>query len=1305
MIHPSGGSIDSMTMTFSSENVDFFVQGSGHILTSDDRRVWDRVPEMISRLLNLYEQNFLNDDEGAPWAQIRVVLARLGFKAPSCGLSMMCAQALLRFGAPGRLMAVEIFGALRWPEQEVVSFLDQMHDQRDMLLLMHHVLLFRHRAPSHLYSWTNAHLEGVAGYDPAARYALCVDLGREEKHPASVLQHYLVSGSFMSWLEGVVSRPLPDAERERVVYAVHALNDPGLILTLAEHFPQLTLKAQIFFCRTAGSAFVHDDDRLVPALCKGLQAMEEQPLFACLRCLLNFGWPKTDALLMLLIRKRPELAARLRLLALFLSPPLFHAFGEYLPAGGQSAVSRSLLGGIARIDPGYIRTVCSKESDSIYFPTFASVLTEYISPFSKSRIPPLVPRQKHRIPSSGTVSLRGRIVSLFSRKQIVLTEVLHTYASLEDYRFEGSALEDRVISKCSIKTVVFMSCSFHRVVFEGIRFLHCNFTGSVFGTCEFKDCVFTGCMFQDTRFLDSTFERCRFDSVDAGALVLENCHLIKNIWDVSILHHARIEESIMEQEHFSACSCVGSLWVSCTLTSCCFEGGDFSAAMFVQNHWLGVEVRCSVFQKSDFRSLFMRNTLTQDAMPTSCLFEDLDTTDPVFQKARQEHVFWNSLLEISDPPVLPTDMDPSLVNAVVEQWRLFQMMGNTEQCMLANNQRRRSLAMDTFAAGPDTFFHVLPCLFHSSRFEDAMNVRGVPLCRIQGFEPTYSQMHLMDVALPYSKDRPHSGDPSDILEIAALYSIGSIGTVAQNRYSDLDVWVCLAASSIDSDLRARLVKKCDAVTLWAEENYDLEVHFFVMTLEEIRANDFGTLSEEGSGSAQALLLKDEFYRTALLIAGREPRWWVLPPSENAGRKRAVSSLPMLEYGEERVCDLGELETIPTEEFFGASLWQIVNFARNPYKSLLKLALLEKYTLQGARPENLLSECIKGNLVKKMREVYQIDPYGVLYRELLLLYGRLKESGTATLLRESFHFKIRMQDIDFSFGWPCRYEEQSVLSSYFQTHVVLEDQVRALGRQWTVAKTLEMGEAMNTFMLNTYQRISKKVFAGGREVSIRPEEMTTLGRTISSFFSQEPGKVRRIFFLDSEGAKYQELYFFCKKGGDGRKVFAVKGVRADEPRLLEHLEIIRREADPVRLAAWLVMNGLYWDGVLVSGNSSLAPVSVAYLQGVMAGMLEVFPPAKAFVVQRQDMLEEKRVRRVLCVLTPGTEKDDSGIFSLEIVYSTTWGELFCTRYTASKSSAGLDCIAIFSKVIPCPLDPGAEFFQFRPSSGRTIALRS
>ena len=48
-------------------------------------------------------------------------------------------------------------------------------------------------------------------------------------------------------------------------------------------------------------------------------------------------------------------------------------------------------------------------------------------------------------------------------------------------------------------------------------------------------------------------------------------------------------------------------------------------------------------------------------------------------------------------------------------------------------------------------------------------------------------------------------------------------------------------------------------------------------------NDFGGSEEDvdSSGSAQGKLLKEEFYRTAVFIAGHVPLWWVVPVGVDA----------------------------------------------------------------------------------------------------------------------------------------------------------------------------------------------------------------------------------------------------------------------------------------------------------------------------------------------------------------------------------------------------------------------------------------
>ena len=101
--------------------------------------------------------------------------------------------------------------------------------------------------------------------------------------------------------------------------------------------------------------------------------------------------------------------------------------------------------------------------------------------------------------------------------------------------------------------------------------------------------------------------------------------------------------------------------------------------------------------------------------------------------------------------------------------------------------------------------------------------------------------------------------------IESLFLMGSIGTIAQNGASDFDFWVCIDASRVNDADIDRLHLKADKIAGWCQEKFDMEVHFFIMDIEDIREDNFGKVDEESAGSSQKKFLKEEFYRTLLLV--------------------------------------------------------------------------------------------------------------------------------------------------------------------------------------------------------------------------------------------------------------------------------------------------------------------------------------------------------------------------------------------------------------------------------------------------------
>ncbi len=1270
------------------------------ILESEDFTVWDRLPDILARIVKECDRGAAEDADSKGIPELRMLLCRLASKTAQCPLAVECARALFHFGRPGRVMALDICSMSKWGESEVLAYVERF-DPLEKLLVIHQSLLSPCGCKAFFKKWAESRLELVYGLDPKIIHNFCVRMGREGNRPSYLLLQHLLAGGFVKWFQGVLRRSPDKEDRENAVFVVHALGEPSLVLTLAGHFQHLSAPSSIRLCRIAAELCRDQASSLANILVPLMVSMEQDVLFAALRCLVLLQWPKVKDVLVILGRKRPELSLRLQGLAFFLPNPWSLGSTAELVRSGHPVRNRAILGGVCRIDPGGISRICSKEQWPSGNGDDCRLVGDYADTFSLSRVVPACTFTPIPRTSSEDASLKERIVRLFAKKAPLLKDVLHTYAGLEDMEFRGDLLEDRVVAKCTIKGVDFDNCIFSRTVFDRVRFLGCTFTGTSFVGCEFKECMVSRCTFRRSCMIDVTLQSCLFEFTDFSGFLLDACTLQKHTLIASLLHQVTFIHCSLERGAMSMCVFDRLWWDDCRMSSVRLTGNAVIDSIVSRSRWHGVEMISCKLERTMFRSMVMRNTRLDDAEFVSCSFEDLDTLEPAVYAKWLETMFWNSRFEVGDLEGLPENLDPAWVKEVLVAWRYELVARTTEQCMLQNNRRRVNWAVEKFAPGQDDFFRLLPCLLHSARFEEYMDMRGIPGCRIDGFEPDHTQMRLLDEIFPFIKERSRTALQSEIVRIAAVYTIGSLGTVAQNRKSDVDVWICLAGSGPDKVMRSRVVMKCEGLSDWAREEYDLELHFFVMTMDEIRSNNFGMLSREGSGSAQALLLKEEFYRTVLLIGGRAPRWWSLPCRSCNGGVRPIPCPEM----DARSCDLGEIHTIPKQEFFGASLWQIVGSARNPYKALLKLGLLEKYALQGASPHTLLSEAIKSNLLEGKQEIYQVDPYGLLYRELMQFYGRLGDREGCKLLKESFHSKIRMDEIDLSREYPGRQEERSLLAFYFQTPKIDRDKVAALGKRWSMAKTHEVGEAMSTFMIGAYQRIRGKLSTSGKDVAIRPEEMTMLGRTISSYFGREPGKVRRMFLIGPEDTDYQELYFYSERVQEGNKVYAARGRRKNAPRVLDSLEVVRRDADPYRLAAWLAVNGLYKSGVEVSGNPTLTPISVSTLQGFMKGVLDIFSPETLFSVRQEDLLEEKRVRKVLCCLHKGSESDDFELVRVDLLYSTSWGELYSMSIPRPAVTIRTDPTDFFARNLPSTLDWEAELYQYRTSTGRIMPLAS
>ena len=311
---------------------------------------------------------------------------------------------------------------------------------------------------------------------------------------------------------------------------------------------------------------------------------------------------------------------------------------------------------------------------------------------------------------------------------------------------------------------------------------------------------------------------------------------------------------------------------------------------------------------------------------------------------------------------------------------------------LSVNQGRLARAMEGLAPRQQALLNLLALFFHINHPLLPGYVSACTPAGVSGYEPDATTLaaarHLIrDFSCSMGNSCPSQ-------PIHGLFLMGSLGTLAQTDQSDMDVWICLAPDLSDAAVSA-LRKKCRRLEAWATSQ-GCEAHFFLI--------DAQLRNDEGDEPRQRLLL-DEFYRTAIWLAGRTPLWWWVPVHEEARYAEfAGGLLDVRAVGRNETIDLGHLAQIAPGEFLGAGLWQLFKGIESPYKSLLKLLLIEVYASEHPQV-NCLSLDFKQSVYANQLDLDELDPYVVVYRRIERYLKGRAELQRLELVRRSLYLKV------------------------------------------------------------------------------------------------------------------------------------------------------------------------------------------------------------------------------------------------------------------------------------------------------------
>ncbi len=331
-----------------------------------------------------------------------------------------------------------------------------------------------------------------------------------------------------------------------------------------------------------------------------------------------------------------------------------------------------------------------------------------------------------------------------------------------------------------------------------------------------------------------------------------------------------------------------------------------------------------------------------------------------------------------------------------------KVLGQLRARFMALNEGRMARAVEGLTPRQQSVLTLLPLFFHVNHPLLPGYVSGSTPAGLSNFEPdaqALTEAQRLTRSFSY-KPRP----VNQPRPIHGLFLMGSLGTLAQADQSDMDVWVCHAPGLGESEL-AELRKKCQLLETWAL-GMGAEAHFFLIEPTRFVLGERDTqLSSDDCGTTQHYLLLDEFYRTAIWLAGRTPIWWLVPVYEERRYSEFTHTLISKRFiRADETLDLGHLARIPPGEFIGAGLWQLFKGIESPYKSVLKLLLTEVYASEHPNVQ-CLSLRFKRAVFANQVDLDELDPYIVVYRRIEEYLKARNEPERLELVRRALYLKV------------------------------------------------------------------------------------------------------------------------------------------------------------------------------------------------------------------------------------------------------------------------------------------------------------
>ena len=661
------------------------------------------------------------------------------------------------------------------------------------------------------------------------------------------------------------------------------------------------------------------------------------------------------------------------------------------------------------------------------------------------------------------------------------------------------------------------------------------------------------------------------------------------------------------------------------------------------------------------------------------------------------------------------DLDEGIDRKVLSQLRAR---------FLTLNEGRMARAMEGLSPRQQMVLKLLPLFFHVNHPLLPGYVSGSTPAGVANFEPdaaTLAEAQRLTRSFSYKARRGNPPQP-----IHGLFLMGSLGTLAQADQSDMDLWIC-HAPDLSADELAELGKKSQLLEAWAASQ-GAEAHCFLIEPQRfVRGERDSQLSSEDCGTTQHYLLLDEFYRTAIWLAGRTPIWWLVPVYEEAGYELYTHTLLSKRFiRADETLDLGHLAHIPPGEFIGAGLWQLFKGIESPYKSVLKLLLIEVYASEHPQVE-CLSLRFKQAVFANRLELDELDPYIMVYRRIEHYLSARGETERLELVRRALYLKVNRKLTGANAQRNSRWQNQ-LLQRLAEEWRWDHRQLALLDSrsQWKVRQVSAERRALVNELNFSYRFLSQFARTERSVSLINKRDLNVLGRRLYAAFERKADKVEFINpgIAPDLAEDTLTLVHSTNKKAPGQTHWGLYNGSLGNLEW-EHFAPLKRSSQLLELLTWCHRNGVIDSSTRLAlhpGSSDLSEFELFNLLGSLQQtialplasvdeepLLRASEPAEVLILVNVGIDPLKHHRDLNILMT--TERTDSLsyagvrenlVLTLDQITLNSWNEVMVSRYDGPH--ALLDCLRDYLNQLPSDRLPRLRVRCFCHNRAQFIAQR-